>query len=60
MEINEAWHRANPMPKNPTPDQRVLWHVAHARNCRCREMPETIRIEAVRRGLIKAKPDSGR
>jgi hypothetical protein len=55
VEINAAWHRANPMPKNPTLDQRIAWHVAHARNCGCREMPEKIRVEAVRRGLIEAK-----
>jgi hypothetical protein len=37
------WHRANRMPKNPTLDQRLDWHVAHAKVCGCREMPDSIR-----------------
>jgi len=57
LAINAEWHRAHPMPKNPTLDQRVAWHVAHARNCGCREMPDKIRAEAIRRGLIRAGPE---
>ena len=43
--VNAEWHKANPMPKNPTLAQRVAWHRAHAARC---EMPENIRklIEA--------------
>jgi hypothetical protein len=26
--INATWHRAHPMPKNPTVDQRIEWHLA--------------------------------
>jgi hypothetical protein len=36
--INAAWHAAHPMPKNPTLDQRIEWHVAHAKACGCREI----------------------
>lgn len=34
--INAAWHAAHRMPKNPTPEQRIAWHLAHAANCACR------------------------
>ncbi len=36
--INATWHRAHPMPKQPTPVQRLAWHLAHQRACRCREL----------------------
>ncbi len=56
MQINAEWHRAHPMAKNPTLDQRLAWHVAHAKACSCREMPEIIRREAVSRGLLEDAP----
>jgi hypothetical protein len=37
-----AWHKAHRMPKNATPDQRIEWHLAHAQNCACREIPPGI------------------
>jgi hypothetical protein len=48
--LNADWHRKNRMPKNPTPRQRVKWHVEHAKVCACREMPASIRalIEAAK------------
>ncbi|MEJ0013107.1 MAG: hypothetical protein WDM94_10885 [Bauldia sp.] len=49
--INAAWHDANPMPKNPTLDQRIAWHVAHARHCGCRPVPDKLGEEMVKRGI---------
>ncbi|MGE5141435.1 MAG: putative immunity protein [Rudaea sp.] len=37
------------MPKNPTFDQRVKWHLAHARHCACRPMPGPILEEVKKR-----------
>ncbi len=34
--INAEWHAKHKMPKNPTLDQRVKWHLEHARHCGCR------------------------
>ncbi|MCW5695453.1 MAG: hypothetical protein KIS96_01830 [Bauldia sp.] len=51
MPINAAWHEANPMPKNATLDQRVAWHIAHAKACGCREIPPSVMAEIERRGL---------
>jgi hypothetical protein len=45
MKINAKWHLANRMPKNPTLEQRVKWHVAHEKNCNCRPMPEKLKTE---------------
>ena len=33
MSINAEWHRANPMPKHPTLEQRLEWHHEHALHC---------------------------
>lgn len=35
--INAEWHKAHPMPKKPSVDQRIEWHIAHAHNCTCRK-----------------------
>jgi hypothetical protein len=39
---NKAWHEQNRMPKNPTMQQRIEWHLAHAKACGCREIPQSI------------------
>lgn len=31
------------MPKNPSEQERIKWHKAHAKHCHCREMPESIK-----------------
>ncbi len=36
--ITKEWHEKNRMPKNPTTEQRIAWHVEHAQYCHCREM----------------------
>ena len=50
-EINAAWHEAHPMPKNPTLDQRIAWHLDHAKNCGCRPIAGKIRDEILKRGI---------
>jgi len=52
MSINREWHLANRMPRTATLEQRLHWHLAHAANCDCREMPPTIRRELENRGLV--------
>lgn len=56
--INKAWHLEHRMPRNATLEQRLEWHVKHAANCNCREMPESIRHELEARGLIEPTPRS--
>lgn len=45
MKINKEWHLKNKMPKNPTFEQRVEWHLAHQKNCKCRSFPEKLAEE---------------
>jgi hypothetical protein len=56
--INAEWHRANRMPKNPTMDQRIAWHVAHAKACGCREISGKLLVEMKRRDIqVPAAPE---
>ena len=41
--LNTQWHQRHPMPKNPSTQQRIAWHVAHEKNCGCRPMPAKLR-----------------
>ena len=52
--LNAAWHDTHPMPPRATLDQRVTWHVAHAKACGCRPMPRTVVAELTRRGASGA------
>ncbi len=45
MKINKDWHEKNRMLKNPTLEQRMEWHVAHAANCGCRQPSEKLQAE---------------
>ena len=49
------WHREHPMPVKPTIDQRVRWHLAHARACGCRPIPRTVLAELRARGIEASK-----
>ncbi len=49
--INAPWHLKNKMPKNPTLDQRIEWHLAHAKNCQCRPLGGKILEEIKKRGI---------
>lgn len=41
MTTNCLWHEQNRTPKNPTAQQRIGWHGAHAAHCACRPIPES-------------------
>jgi len=43
MAMNKEWHRLNRMPPKATREQRIAWHAVHARECACREIPESIK-----------------
>lgn len=48
MKINKEWHEKNRMPKNPTLQQRLEWHIAHAANCACRPLSDKMKAEIER------------
>jgi hypothetical protein len=53
MQINAEWHGNNRMPKNPTMNQRIEWHVEHAKNCGCRPIPNPVQKEIEKRGVSR-------
>ena len=55
--LNAGWHLAHRMPPKATLEQRLEWHVEHAKHCGCREMPAPIRAELARRGRTGAPRD---
>lgn len=51
MKTNREWHEANRMPKNATLDQRIAWHIEHAKHCSCRDIPEKLKEEMKKRKI---------
>jgi len=49
--LNAAWHKAHPMPKNPTVEQRIEWHVEHQKHCECRTISGKLAEEMRKRGI---------
>jgi hypothetical protein len=50
--INAEWHNANRMPKNPTEDQRLEWHLEHLKHCGCRtDLPKSVLKTMEERGI---------
>jgi hypothetical protein len=54
MKLNKEWHLAHPMPEKPTTEQRLAWHIEHARQCGCRDIPEKLKAE-IKKRKIKIK-----
>ncbi len=42
----------NIMPKNPTPEERINWHVSHLKNCSCRKPTGKLLEELKKRNLM--------
>jgi hypothetical protein len=40
--INKEWHSQNKMPKIPSMEDRIQWHIEHEKNCSCRPMPPLV------------------
>jgi hypothetical protein len=47
--INAEWHNADRMPKNPTWEQRVDWHMRRRQSCACREMSPALNADRLYR-----------
>lgn len=54
MKINAEWHKKNKMPKNPSLDERIEWHLSHSKNCQCRPLGGKI-LEEIKKRKIKYK-----
>jgi len=51
MKLNTEWHLAHPMPKHPTLQQRIEWHLEHAKNCGCRKISGKLAEEMNKRNI---------
>jgi len=51
MKLNTEWHLAHPMPKNATLQQRIDWHLEHAKHCGCGKIPEKLAEEMKKRNI---------
>ena len=51
MKTNKEWHHAHRMPVNADIEQRIAWHIEHAKNCGCREIPEKLKAEMRKRKI---------
>jgi hypothetical protein len=51
MPINKEWHLKNRMPKNPTVEQKLKWHLEHSKNCACRPITKELLKEIKKRGI---------
>ena len=49
MKPNKDWHISHPMPQNPTMEERLEWHIEHAKYCQCREIPTALKVEIKKR-----------
>ena len=49
--MNRDWHDAHRMPENADLEQRIAWHVEHATQCGCREIPDSVKHALEERGL---------
>jgi len=45
MQINKEWHKNHKMPKNATTEERIKWHIEHAKKCSCMPMPSKLLAE---------------
>lgn len=52
MKLNKEWHQLNPMPKKPTLEERLAWHLEHSKNCECRKMPEKIAAKLLKKNNL--------
>ncbi len=49
--LNKEWHLANKMPVNARFEERVKWHLEHAKNCACRPIPEKLLEQMKQKGI---------
>jgi hypothetical protein len=49
--VNVDWHRDHVLGQGAPLDERVTWHLEHARACACRPIPARIATEIQARGL---------
>lgn len=54
--MNKQWHDLNKMPDKVTLEQRMRWHLEHAKQCGCRPVPSSVLEEMRKRGISPPQP----
>ncbi len=49
--MNRTWHDEHRLNPAATLDERVEWHLEHAKLCGCRDMPDNIKQILAERGI---------
>jgi len=52
--INATWHKDHPMPARASAQQRLRWHLAHAKACGCRKLTASMLSELRRHARTPA------
>ena len=48
---NGLWHHKHPLSSRPSFDERIRWHLSHARACGCRAIPKHVADTLRERGI---------
>ncbi|MCC7030910.1 MAG: hypothetical protein IT257_11450 [Chitinophagaceae bacterium] len=51
MKFNHEWHLKHKMPLKASFEQRLAWHIEHAKHCGCRKPPPKILDEMIKSGI---------
>jgi hypothetical protein len=51
--MNKEWHKANKLSPKALLDERIRWHLAHAKQCGCRPIPQSILAVIKKRKLLR-------
>ncbi len=54
--MNKEWHEAHRLNPKAKEEERIEWHLEHAIQCGCRDMPESIKTKLVERGQTLPEP----
>ncbi|QQR35619.1 hypothetical protein JI749_14905 [Devosia oryziradicis] len=49
--MNRDWHETHRLPANAKLEQRIDWHIEHAAQCGCREIPDSVKKALEQRGI---------
>lgn len=54
--MNKLWHERHKMPTKATLEQRLHWHLEHAKYCGCRPVPSSVLEEMRKREVLQPNP----
>lgn len=52
MGPNHAWHTNHRLSQCASADEAIAWHLRHAANCGCQEIPEEVMAELSARAIM--------